>query len=490
MRTRIQEHVALPLSTKQQKASIGAQRSATQAQSGSDGAGAEQAPAFGHRFANISVHPADSAAALPAGPEPVLQRADGQDQPAAGEGAPSSVVQQNTTGLPGDLKVGIEALSGLSMDDVRIHYGSAKPAAVQALAYTQGADIHIAPGQERHLPHEAWHVVQQKQGRVAPTMQAKGASINDDLLLEKEADVMGAKAMQLMSRKGHSAAAPVQRFTPSKRPIDPAALPIQRRAIADKPQHRDMNIADAFISTSEEGEFLGIGLTLGVTHPVLNGVELPPSHTVNDIFNALIKPQFDVRVLEKDYFGSAYMIEVSIREKVVNRFHPAILRPLRGASLLSQQEFPIDLLRLAASGAGLNLPGDAVGTGRVRMTGPAGDNPFLNQIKDHEEHHANDMIRAFTRIVGPWNERVDELAASGDRHQSRGPSTDAISEFCKKYALPSAAQVAQALYDQFVSDDAAFHASGIGKTVPIWNASGWDAGSRQLRIVNRLTIHD
>lgn len=35
--------------------------------------------------------------------------------------------------------------------------------------YSQGTDIHIGPGQEKHLPHEAWHVVQQKQGRVKPT---------------------------------------------------------------------------------------------------------------------------------------------------------------------------------------------------------------------------------------------------------------------------------------------------------------------------------
>lgn len=28
------------------------------------------------------------------------------------------------------------------------------------------APIYIAPGQEKYLPHEAWHVVQQKQERV------------------------------------------------------------------------------------------------------------------------------------------------------------------------------------------------------------------------------------------------------------------------------------------------------------------------------------
>ena len=66
----------------------------------------------------------------------------------------------------------------------------------RSLAYTQGNDIHVAPGQEKHLAHEAWHVVQQREGRVAPTFQAKGVGINDDAALEHEADVMGAKAAQ------------------------------------------------------------------------------------------------------------------------------------------------------------------------------------------------------------------------------------------------------------------------------------------------------
>ena len=102
----------------------------------------------------------------------------------------------NNTGLPDNLKAGIENLSGIGMDDVKVHYNSAKPAQLQALAYAQGSDIHVGPGQEQHLPHEAWHVVQQKQGRVQPTMQAKGVAINDDQGLEQEADMMGARASQ------------------------------------------------------------------------------------------------------------------------------------------------------------------------------------------------------------------------------------------------------------------------------------------------------
>jgi hypothetical protein len=104
---------------------------------------------------------------------------------------------EKQTGLPNKLKAGIENLSGMEMDDVKVHYNSPKPAEVQALAHTQGSNIHVGPGQEKHLPHEAWHVVQQKQGRVKRTdVLTKGTSVNHDPGLEREADEMGAKASQ------------------------------------------------------------------------------------------------------------------------------------------------------------------------------------------------------------------------------------------------------------------------------------------------------
>lgn len=105
--------------------------------------------------------------------------------------------RENRTGMPDQLKSGIETLSGVSLDGVQVHYNSPKPAQFQALAYTQGKTIHVGPGQKRHLPHEAWHVVQQSQGRVKPTMDLKGNSVNDDPRLESEADLMGARASQL-----------------------------------------------------------------------------------------------------------------------------------------------------------------------------------------------------------------------------------------------------------------------------------------------------
>ena len=139
-----------------------------------------------------------------------VQRVSEEEEPLQGKFANQDTAQleqqpaakPNHTGLPDNLKSGIESLSGMSMDNVRVHYNSAKPAQLNALAYAQGTDIHVASGQEKHLPHEAWHVVQQAQGRVKPTMQMKeGVPVNDDEGLEREADVMGGRAMQMVSKK-------------------------------------------------------------------------------------------------------------------------------------------------------------------------------------------------------------------------------------------------------------------------------------------------
>ena len=132
--------------------------------------------------------------------------AESEDEAAQGKfiGSPSSnsgsaPIQRSGNGeaLPSNLQSGVEKLSGQDMSDVSVHKNSDKPAQLNAHAYAQGTDIHLGPGQEKHLPHEAWHVAQQKQGRVAATKQLKSSvPINDDDSLENEADVMGQKALE------------------------------------------------------------------------------------------------------------------------------------------------------------------------------------------------------------------------------------------------------------------------------------------------------
>lgn len=91
----------------------------------------------------------------------------------------------DNAGLPQPVKREVEALSGMNMGHGHVHYNSTKLAQLHAHAYAQRAQIHLASGQERHLLHDAWHVMQQAQGRVRPTVQMKkNVAVNDDPSLE------------------------------------------------------------------------------------------------------------------------------------------------------------------------------------------------------------------------------------------------------------------------------------------------------------------
>lgn len=123
---------------------------------------------------------------------------------------------QGYTGLSQEMKEKYESLSGYSFEDVRVHYNSDMPARMQALAYTQGNQVYLMPGQERHLEHELGHVVQQKKGIVKPTGTIDGIPVNEDEALEAEASLYGKKACHSFTgeqdmQKGHKGSV-VQRY--------------------------------------------------------------------------------------------------------------------------------------------------------------------------------------------------------------------------------------------------------------------------------------
>jgi hypothetical protein len=138
------------------------------------------------------------------GAPPPAGEAQGGDPAAAGGGRP----------LPEAVRLKMERAMGADFSAVRIHEGP-EAQAQGALAFTQGTNIHFAPGQyqpetpagQELLGHELGHVVQQAQGRVQGTRQGKGVAINDDSGLEREADEMGARAAR--APEG-GAAAPAQ----------------------------------------------------------------------------------------------------------------------------------------------------------------------------------------------------------------------------------------------------------------------------------------
>lgn len=119
------------------------------------------------------------------------------------QGAKSAPVQRKgSSNMPGDVRAKMESALGADFSDVSIHEGS-EASSVGALAYTQGSEIHFAPGRyapntregQELLGHELTHVIQQRQGRVKPTTEVNGLPVNDDAGLEKEADSMGRRAV-------------------------------------------------------------------------------------------------------------------------------------------------------------------------------------------------------------------------------------------------------------------------------------------------------
>lgn len=162
----------------------------------------------------------------PANQDPgVVQAAGGYISP------PDRAISPSTNGgggraLPEPVQAKMERSFGADFSAVRVHEGN-HASEVGALAYAQGTDIHFAPGQyqpgtthgQELLGHELAHVIQQSQGRVQATEQMKGMAVNGDPALEREADIMGARAARgepAMMGAGASTAgapAPIQRST-------------------------------------------------------------------------------------------------------------------------------------------------------------------------------------------------------------------------------------------------------------------------------------
>lgn len=91
------------------------------------------------------------------------------------------------------------AFGGADFSDVRIFEDSPAAAAIGARAYTQGSEIHLAPGEPglgsrsggELIAHELTHVLQQRAGRSQPNA---ATPVDMSPNLEAEADALGGQA--------------------------------------------------------------------------------------------------------------------------------------------------------------------------------------------------------------------------------------------------------------------------------------------------------
>lgn len=137
----------------------------------------------------------------------------------------------NQTGLPTSLLRAIEAAVGHDLSNIRVHPDSTHANQLGAIAYAQGNQIHVAPGQfrpetpggRRLLGHEVAHVLQQSQGRVEANGHVDGLAINEDPHLEREADRLGARIAQADAKK------PIE----PDQPISAGPSPVTTMPVAD-----------------------------------------------------------------------------------------------------------------------------------------------------------------------------------------------------------------------------------------------------------------
>lgn len=146
----------------------------------------------------------------------------------------------NNTGMPDRLKAVVEHFSGCSLDEVRVHYNSDKPAEIGALAYAEYPNIYIAPGEERHLAEEVWHIVQQMKGEAKPNTEFQGNKKgNDDPSLEQKAVKEGGK-MEKTALPQEEETAPLETSIPQ--PVAQRAVANQQYATNEYYQEGDMGL--------------------------------------------------------------------------------------------------------------------------------------------------------------------------------------------------------------------------------------------------------
>ncbi len=96
--------------------------------------------------------------------------------------------------LPSHIRAHHEAASGVSLHDAQVFRNSPLPERWSAEALTFRNRVFLGPGKERHLAHEAWHVVQQKRNAVHAEFRIGETGVNTSARFENEADRMGARA--------------------------------------------------------------------------------------------------------------------------------------------------------------------------------------------------------------------------------------------------------------------------------------------------------
>ncbi len=178
----------------------------------------------------------------------------------------STEASSGTTQEPGNYMTQMQSAFDTDFSDVNIHEDSKTASDLGALAFTQGNNVHFAPGQfkpdtqsgKELIGHELTHVVQQREGKVQTTKQIGKFNINDNSGLEKQADTMGAKAARYTPVQAKS----ISGFSGNS--INSINQPIQKTNDADYVKH--INTSDSLMSGITDGQLVSKDIFNKITY--------------------------------------------------------------------------------------------------------------------------------------------------------------------------------------------------------------------------------
>jgi len=321
--------------------------------------------------------------------------------------------RENRSGLPDNLLTGLEQLSGFDLSGVRVRYNSTEPAALNALAYTEGSEIVLAPGQERHLAHEGWHVVQQMQGRVRPTLQMKDKSVNDEPALEHEADEMGGQA-QVLGRQAMNANFQLRlgsgaEDTEDEPYVSQLAPVAQRLALPSAPLalprsnppviQRATNFAAGTVSETSNiaADLIGGSSTIGFTPPTLNGTAILSGAAAA---GAILAPTITTTAKPDGTFDAA----VTTVPTNVASFTMQLPTVPPWSTVTAKANVAALFTRIGlAAQAGCSTAGDST----FRVNGKPTDADFKANVRTHENIHASDHKIGFNNVMVKWDAKLE-----------------------------------------------------------------------------------
>jgi hypothetical protein len=416
-------------------------------------------PSFAHDFSQVRLHTGPQIAAS-AKRVSALAEAEKAQQLQGHTGA-----TENRTGIPNKLVAGLEQLSGIDLSAVRVHYNSSKPLQLNALAYTHGNDIKVGPGQEKHLPHEGWHVVQQMQGRVKPTIQANGILINDDDGLEREADVMGAKARALGEQTGatgfHTRVATASGEALNDEPYLVAMVSTAQRVAIQpvKPRtsassipiiQRVANFVAGTVSatTNLAAHLIAGNRDAGFTPPTLNGTQILSAATAQGAIHApTLGGRSNLDGTETTWVNAAPTNEASFTMQV----------PSGGPWSTATPK-----VNVAALFASLGLTAQAgcttAGNTTFSVNGKPNDAGFAANVRTHENLHAADHRTGFNSVMVPWDTKLEAAKTAKTKFSGATLADAEAALFSAMGGTPN--QIATAQHNKWIALNNATHAAG------------------------------